>query len=267
MSPSEIRPSRKYRNAVATAPAVRVSPALALAIAAGAILLPAGAQETTSTTATNRIPEVVVTATRSATAPENTAASVTIIGRDEIEARKITTLADALQGIPSMSLVRNGTPGQATSVFTRGTESNHTLLMIDGRRIPANLAGGYDYANLSLDNIDRIEVVRTGSSSLYGGDAIGGVINLITRTGRGMEKPETEFSFEGGSFNTFRESAASRGASGKFDYSVSASQLNANFPRNNNQYRNSSIRSSFGYELNEAVYFDLKASYYQSDGG
>lgn len=221
---------------------------------------------------TNNLPvvdleRVVVTATRTETPVGRTAASVSIITREDMEDRGLNTVAEALETIPGLAIVRNGTPGQATSVFTRGTESNHTLLTVDGRRAPSQLAGGYDWANLPLDNIERIEVVKSSSSALHGGDAIGGVVNIITRTGRGLSKPEYEISFEGGSFNTFQERVAARGAKNGFDYSVTLSQFNADYPRDNNNYRRSSARSSFGYEISDTLYTDIKLSYYQTDGG
>lgn len=213
------------------------------------------------------LPDTIVTATRTETPVGATAASVAILTRADIEAAGHITLADALATVPGFVLVRNGTPGQATSVFSRGTESNHTLLTIDGRRVPSMLAGGADWGQLTLDNIDRIEIVKSSTSAVHGSDAIGGVVNVVTRTGRGLAKPEYEASFEGGSFNTFHERAAVRGASGKFDYALSLSQFNADYPRDNNNYRRSVARSSFGYEFSTDLYFDLKLSYYQTDGG
>ena len=241
---------------------------LALPVIAGLTVTSAVAQTTPpANSETNRMTEVVITATKIAQPIEQTAAAVSIISRADIEEKKFSNLAEALEDIPSLSVVRNGTPGQVTSVFLRGTESNHTLLTVDGRRLPSNLAGGFYYENLTLDNVDRIEVVRSPSSSIYGGDAIGGVINVITRTGRGLQKPEHEVSFEGGSFHTFRESASSRGAIGKFDYSVGLSHSNAEYPRENNDFRLSTLRSSLGYEATDDMYFDLKTSYLQSYGG
>ena len=232
----------------------------------GTVSLGASAQES-KTNAPTVLPTVVVTATRTEEPVDKTAASVSVITRTAIEDQKFTTLAEALSSVPGLVVARNGTPGQVTSVFLRGTESNHTLLTVDGRRAPAMLAGGYDWGNIGLDNVERIEVVRSSNSALYGGDAIGGVVNVITRTGRGLAKPEYEASFEGGSFNSFRETLATRGAVGAFDYAVAASQFNASYPRDNNLYRNSNIRSSFGYEVSDKLYLDLKASYLQTDGG
>jgi len=208
-----------------------------------------------------------VAATRTEVPVEKTAASVSVISRADIEAKHYTTLDEALQSVPGLVVARNGTPGQATSVFLRGTESNHTLLTIDGRRAPSMLAGGYDWGNLALDNIERIEVVRSSNSALHGGDAIGGVVNLITRTGRGLKSPEHEVSFEGGSFNQFRESVASRGAIGRFDYSLGLSQFNAEYPRDNNSYRRTGVRTSLGWETTQEIYSDLKVAYSLSEGG
>ena len=232
-----------------------------------AVLSASAAAQGSKTNAPTVLPTVVVTATRTEEPVDKTAASVAVITRATMEEQKFNTLAEALASVPGLVVARNGTPGQATSVFLRGTESNHTLLTVDGRRAPSLLAGGYDWANLPLDNVERIEVVRSASSALYGGDAIGGVVNLITRTGRGLKRPEYEASFEGGSFNSFREALATRGAVGAFDYAVSASQFNAAYPRNNNDYRSSSIRGSFGYEAADRLYLDLKVAYLQTDGG
>ncbi len=213
------------------------------------------------------LPEVITSATRTATSIDRTASAISVITREELEAKRIHSLADALESLPSVSLARNGTPGQVTSIFTRGTESNHTLLTFDGRRVAANLAGGFDYANLSLDNVERIEVVRSPSSSLYGADAIGGVINIITRTGRGLEQPEYGISLEAGSFTTTRANLQARGASKGFDYAFSVSHLNTDYPRPNNRYRKGAVRSSLGYEISEHAYVDLKLSYYSSRAG
>ncbi|MBG87409.1 MAG: hypothetical protein CMO80_10975 [Verrucomicrobiales bacterium] len=214
-----------------------------------------------------QLPELVITATRTERDINRTAATVSVINRATIEEKNFRTLAEALESLPGLSVVRNGTPGQATSVFTRGTKSQHTLLTIDGRRSPNMLAGGFDWGSLTLDNVDRIEMVRSSVGALYGGDAIGGVVNVITESGRGLEQPEYKAMFEVGSFNSFRESASVRGSDGKIDYAFAGSQFNADYPRDNNSFRRTSFRTSFGYEVSEDVYADVKTSYYQTDGG
>ena len=213
------------------------------------------------------LPTVVVTATRTAEPLDRVAASVTVVTRADAEARGITTLAAALEDIAGLAVVRSGTPGQTTTVFSRGTQGKHVLLTVDGRRQTPNILGGYDWASLTLDNVDRIEVMRSPISSLYGGEAIGGVVNLITRSGRGLAQPEHEVSFEAGSFTTFRETFASRGAKGAMDYSLSASRQDADFPRANDDYRLTTVRGSTGWEANAQTYLDLKGSFSASHAG
>jgi len=240
---------------------------LVLPVLAGLSATTAVAQNSPSTTETNRLPAVVITATRTAESASETASSVTVITREQIEARQVTTLIGALQGVPGMSVVTSGTPGQQTSVFTRGTESNHTLLIVDGRRVTSPINGGAFYENFNLDNVERIEVVRTPSSVLYGADAVGGVINVITRDGRGLTKPEHSVSFEAGSFSTTKFTADSQGMIGKVNYAVGVSHLSSEFPRDNSDFQQSSVRGSLGYTPKEDLYFDLKGSYFNSEGG
>lgn len=234
---------------------------LALALAATS----AFAQEPTNPPA--RLQEVVVTATRTAEPADRVAASVSVVTRAEADARGITTLADALDLINGLAVVRTGTPGQTTTVFSRGTQGKHTLLTIDGRRQTPNILGGYDWASLTLDNVDRVEVMRSPVSSLYGGEAIGGVVNALTRSGRGLRAPEHEVAFEAGSFRTFRESLATRGATGPWDYALSASRQDSDYDRANDRYRLTTLRGSTGWEANDAAYLDLKGAFHQSDAG
>ncbi len=230
-------------------------------------VLPAVAQTNDAPLSPGYSPPFIVTATRNPERVDRTAASVTVVSRESFEGDGQTSVAGALDAVPGFNTARNGTPGQSTSLFTRGTEGNHTLLLVDGRRQAPNLLGGYDWANLTLDNVARIESVRTPASVLYGSDAIGGVVNLVTLSGRGLSKPEHTVSFEGGSFKSFRESFGSRGALGAFDYSIGLSHFSADYPRANNDYKLKTIRGSVGYQIAPDWYFDLKGTYNESDGG
>jgi vitamin B12 transporter len=231
-------------------------------------VLPASAPaQESQTNAPVQLTPLVVTATRTAEPVANTAASVTVLTAEDFSRQNLTTLADALETVPGLAVLRNGTPGQPTSVFVRGAKNSHTQLIVDGRRVPAMLAGGYDWSTLDLAGVERIEVLRSANSALYGGDAIGGVVNVRTFSGRGLARPVHEVTLEAGSFNTFRESLASRGAAGKFDYAVSASRFDAAFPRDNNDQRMTALRGGFGYELAPALYADFKTAYTQADGG
>ncbi len=138
------------------------------------------------------------------------------------------TVLDALRAVPAIDVVRQGGVGQQTSIFMRGANSEHTLVLVDGIQVndPISPARFFNFANLTTDNIDRIEVVRGPGSTLYGSDALGGVINIITKKGQG--EPRLTVSAEGGSYETHREKIALSGGSEKLNYSLTASHLESN---------------------------------------
>jgi vitamin B12 transporter len=126
---------------------------------------------------------VIVTATRTAITVDDALSSVSVITRDDIERLQPVSLIDLLEGLPGVSFAQAGGLGQQSSLFLRGTNSTHTLLLIDGVRVGTVSAGIPAFEQLPLDQIERIEVVRGPRSSLYGADAIGGVIQIFTRRG------------------------------------------------------------------------------------
>jgi vitamin B12 transporter len=130
---------------------------------------------------------IVVTATRTPIAIEQVLVPVTVIDRPTIERQGATDLSELLRFQAGLDVVRTGGPGQQTSVFTRGTESNHTLVLVDGVRINSGSVGIAAVENISPEIIERVEIVRGPRTSLYGEDAIGGVINVITRRPAGGE--------------------------------------------------------------------------------
>ncbi len=132
-------------------------------------------------------PEVVVTANRSPVTVDATLASVSVITRDDIEASATNDLLDLLRALPGLDIVRGGGLGQQTSVFLRGTNSNHALVLIDGVRVAALGTGGFAWEQLALGQIERIEVVRGPRAALWGSDAIGGVIQIFTRRAAGFD--------------------------------------------------------------------------------
>ena len=107
-------------------------------------------------------------------------------------------MLDALREVPGLSVARSGPLGATTSVFMRGNNSQSTLVLVDGVRVNQNTLGSFDFTDLSLENVERIEILRGPQSTLWGADAVGGVINIITKRGRG--KPSHSLTFEGGSF-------------------------------------------------------------------
>lgn len=128
-------------------------------------------------------PVIVVTANRTAQPIERIGHSVTVIDAAELERRQTQTVADLLRTVPGVSIARNGGVGTSTSVFIRGAESDQTVALIDGVKLndPSSPGGGFNFGNLLTGNIERIEVLRGPSSVLWGSQAIGGVVNMITR--------------------------------------------------------------------------------------
>ena len=128
---------------------------------------------------------VVVTATRTRQTLAETTSAVTVITRRQIEAKKPVDLAEAIRLAPGVSVAQSGTRGKSASIFLRGANSNHTLVLLDGVRANSPADGRFDLGTIPIENIERIEIVRGPQSALYGSDAIGGVINIITRRGSG----------------------------------------------------------------------------------
>lgn len=174
---------------------------------------------------TPQMGEMVVTATRDEVPIEQVGSSITVITAKEIEQQQKRTVADALRMVPGLDLVRTGSFGGSTSVFMRGAKSEHTLVLIDGIEMndPSSTGGGYNFSNLTTDNIERIEILRGPQSTLYGSHAIGGVINIITKRGDG--KLKGFLSAEGGSYATARENAGINGGTGLLQYSLTVSRL------------------------------------------
>lgn len=125
--------------------------------------------------------EVVVTASRIAETADETLAPVSVITREEIERRQIRSVPDALKRVPGLTLTNNGGVGKATSVFLRGTESDHVLVLINGVKVGSATLGTFNFESLSIDEVERIEVVRGPRSHLYGSEALGGIIQIFTR--------------------------------------------------------------------------------------
>jgi vitamin B12 transporter len=168
---------------------------------------------------------VVVTATKIETPLSEVASSVTVITRQEIEDKQSNSVEEVLRSVPGLDVVRQGGLGQQTSIFLRGANSTHTLVLVDGIEIndPSNPGRSLDFASLATDNIERIEIVRGPGSTLYGSDALGGVINIITRKGSG--KPRVSLFAEGGSFDTHQEKLSISGGNDLLNYSLVASFL------------------------------------------
>jgi vitamin B12 transporter len=169
--------------------------------------------------------KIVVTATRVETPEREVGSSITAVRSDEIIRRQRKTVASALRGTPGLDVARSGGPGAGTSLFLRGAPSEFTHVMIDGVEMvdPMSAGRSLDFAHLTTDNVERVEVLRGPQSTLWGSDAMGGVVNIITRRGSG--EPRFYALTEGGSFHTYRQAMGLSGGSKLYHYSVGASLL------------------------------------------
>jgi vitamin B12 transporter len=204
--------------------------ALSLSVAANAADEPASNGTPQNTPHSTPRETLIVTATRTEIPLSDATVPVTVITRDDIELSLANDLADLLRFQAGVDLGRNGGPGQATSLFLRGTESNHTLVLVDGVRINPGTVGGAPIQNIAPELIERIEVVKGARSALFGTDAIGGVINIITRR---PDHPYVETGVGAGS-NATRSaffSAGDRGSLGEFGVSLNAQSTDGFPPR------------------------------------
>jgi vitamin B12 transporter len=209
------------------------------------------------------LPAVEVTATRLEAPLARTTSAVTVITADEIAQQQAITVFDVLRNVPGLFIVESGSIGATTSVFTRGSNSNHTLVLIDGARANNPFDGRFDFGNLLADNIERIEIVRGSQSTLYGSDAIGGVINIITKQAEG--KPQFGIFGEGGSHQSFRVGGDASGRVSPFDYALSISRFGTDGFFAHDQYHNTTASGRGGVQWGTSTSFDVTVRYFDAD--
>ena len=223
------------------------------------------------------LPEVVVGATRLPTPESELGTSVTVITSDEIAAKQERMLPDALFDVPGLNVVQTGGPGGLTSVFIRGTNSNHTKVFLDGIDVsdPSVPNGAFDFGQLLTFDLSRIEVLRGPQSGLYGSDAIGGVVNILTDKGEGPTKASVNL--EGGSFGTFNQTAKISGSEDWLNYffgfgHFSSEDTPVTPPNlvppgriiNANAYDNRTLSLRLGATVSDQIDFGLTGHYIQS---
>jgi len=166
---------------------------------------------------------VYVSGSRTETTAAETGSAISVVTAQELEQRQIRFVSDALRAVPGISVNRQGPVGTFTQVRIRGAEANHTVVLIDGIKVNDPFTAEVDFAHLLSAQIDRIEILRGPQSVLYGSEAIGGVISILTK--RGAPGVELDGATEIGSFRTVSGTVAVRGATDSFNYALSAAGL------------------------------------------
>lgn len=221
-----------------------------------------------------KLDTMVITATRDPQELKNVGNSITVITAEDIANRQLFSAADMLRTVPGVDVVSSGGLGRQTSVFIRGAASDQTLVIIDGVEMndPSSPGNGYDFSELMTDDIERIEILRGSQSTLYGSNAIGGVINIITKKGAGSGN--YAFTAEGGSFGTYRVKGSANGSSDLVNYNLAVSHLftqgfsaaDEELPGNSedDSYKNTTVSTSLGIKPSDN--FNLNWSLRYTDG-
>ena len=219
---------------------------------------------------------IVITPTGNQTAIEQAPGSVTLISEEQIARYSYRNLAEALENVPGIVIVRSGPRGQITSLFARGANSSQTLVMRDGMVLndPSSPTGAYDFSNMSLNGVERIEIVRGPLSTLYGSSAIGAVVNIITKGG--SLEPSQELILAAGNDRTFESAISARGAAGNLRYQLSLSHQqsdgqtavmqkpeygNTGQPTEDDGLRNSDFNARLAWHLSDATRLQLLGYY------
>jgi vitamin B12 transporter len=225
-----------------------------------------------------RLADVVVTATGTEISKDKAGGNtVTVITEKDIEAMKATSVSEVIKTVPGLDIAANGGPGTSTSVFLRGADAKNTLVLVDGVMMndPSSANRSADLANLTVDNIERIEVVKGPMSVMYGSNAASGVVNIITKKGKGPLSLFADIS--AGSYGTVKTGAGMTGRAQDFSYSLSASgtradgfsvadDRNGKIDRDGNTrekdgYENLTLSGRAGYDFSKDTGIDLVARY------
>jgi vitamin B12 transporter len=206
--------------------------------------------------------QIVVSATLEQESLRDLPASVTLIDRDQIRDRQAVGIAEMLRTVPGLAVVQSGSPGKVVSVFSRGAESNQALVLWNGMRLNDPYFGGFDWAQLSTDGVDRIEVVRGPASSLYGSDAMGGVVQILTGSSHGgalrLEGGEDSYGRLGGSWS---------GDVGRARIDIAGHSRRGDGAADNDFYDSDEATARLGWQVGRQASLGLMARYSQSEIG
>ncbi|HSE37205.1 MAG TPA: TonB-dependent receptor, partial [Blastocatellia bacterium] len=195
--------------------------------------------------------QLVITATRTQTISSELGGTVSVIAAEDLTRGNQSLVSESLRSLPGLTVVQSGGRGSLTSIFTRGGESDYNKVLIDG--VPVNRAGGgFDFAFLTTENLERIEIARGPQTAPFGSDAMTSAIQLITRRGS-TSVPEFEFSGEGGSFDSHRQTTRLSGLARWFDYSASFGHSATDGRVPNSDYINRAASANLGFRVAPSV--------------
>jgi len=229
------------------------------AMALLAVAAPAAAQET------RKVDPVVVTATTVETPTEQLGVAVSVITGEDFRTYHFSTVDDAFRSIPGVNVTQQGSYGKLSSLSIRGANPNQVLILVDGVRVSSPTVGQTDLSDISPDLIDRIEVIRGGQSTLYGADAVGGVVNIITKKGTGPFAASVENM--GGNYEALQNRASISGAYKIFNYSLYGSHLESNGQFQNDNSNNNAAGGRIGVTLPLDSTFSVSYRYNKNDTG
>jgi len=213
-----------------------------------------------------RVDPVLVTATPVETPSEQLGASVSVINGQDFQTYHYPTLDEALRNVPGVEIRRSGASGKTSSVTIRGANANQVQVLVDGLRVKSPTLGQVDLSDISPDLIERIEVIRGAQSTLYGADAIGGVINIITRKGKGGPFQAT-IQQEVGNYDTLVSRATVSGAWKILNYALSASHFESNGQFQNDETDTNALSARVGATLPWDSTLDFVFRYNKNDIG
>jgi vitamin B12 transporter len=212
-----------------------------------------------------KLDEIVVTAARIEEPVGETTSGVTLIEGKDIQKMNVDFVPDVFRKIPELHVIQNGGTGKVTSVLLRGGSSSHTLVMIDGIRVNSTTTGSFDFSGITVADIERIEIVKGPQSTIYGSEAMAGVINIITKKGEG--RPKAGVSLESGSFGTYNPSLAVSGTYKITDYRLTGNYFStdgisaAKNGAERDSYRNAFVSGKFGIKPSENVEIEVTGRY------
>ena len=211
-----------------------------------------------------KLAPVVVTATRIEQPVSEIGTTVTVVDQDQIHSQQIQSVENVLREVPGVTVMQAGSPGTIADVSIRGASSSQTLILIDGVEANTGSTGGFNVTNLTTDDLDRIEILRGAGGSLYGSQAIGGVVNLITQEGEGA--PKFSLLSEGGNRASERQVFTANGSEGKLNYSGALSYFSTQgFQKANDNSDNLSGAARVDYHLDEKTTLRGFARYIRSN--